>query len=105
MDWEQSAIEAAAEYLRELIDAGTADDRAASVYNGLVDVLDPVRYATRVQRALALDAALALVRAGLDRRQPVSRRRGERRLANVGSLNGERRVARARRALGDRRGC
>lgn len=106
MDWQRSAIEAAAEYLRELIDAGTADDRTKFVYGGLVDVLDPARYATRVQRALAADAALALVRAGLERRQPVPRRRRpDRRLVNIGSLDGERRLGAARRMLSDRRGC
>jgi hypothetical protein len=106
MDWERSAIAAAAEYLRTMIDAGTADERAHSVYSGLVDVLDPARYATRVQRALASDAAAALVRAGLERRRPVPRRRRpDRRLVNVGPLDGERRVAHPRRMLADRRGC
>jgi hypothetical protein len=106
MDWEKGAIEAAADYLRELIDAGAADERTRSVYNGLVDVIDPTRYATRIQRALAADAALALVRAGLDRRNPVPRRRrAERRLVNADSLNGERRSAGARRIALDRRGC
>jgi hypothetical protein len=106
MDWDRTAIEAAADYLRELIDAGAADERTRSVYNGLVDVLDPARYATRIQRVLAADAALALVRAGLDRRKPLPRRRSvERRLVNIGSLNGERRAEGARRIVLDRRGC
>ena len=106
MDWERSAIEAAAHYLRELIDAGMTDERTASVYNGLVDVLDPTRYATRIQRALAADAALALVRAGLDRRRAVPRRTCvERRRVDAGSLDGERRLVAARRVVHDRRGC
>lgn len=106
MDWERSAIEAAAEYLRKLIDAGMADERAQIVYSGLADVLDPVRYATRVQRAVATDAVFALVRAGLERRQPVHRRgRPDRRLVNVGAIGGERRVTHERRVLGDRRRC
>jgi hypothetical protein len=106
MDWKRAAIEAAADYLRELMNAGAADERTTSVYNGLVDVLDPARYAARVQRALASDAALALVRAGLERRTPVSRRRRpERRLLDIGSLDGERRSGDARRIVGDRRGC
>jgi hypothetical protein len=106
MDWERSAIEAAADYLRELIDAGAADERTRAVYNGLVDVLDPARYALRVQRALATDAAIALVRAGLERRRPAARRRRpERRLVDVGSLDVERRSGDARRLVDDRRGC
>ena len=106
MDWERAAIEAAADYLRELIDAGAANERTKSVYDGLVDVLDPSRYATRIQRALAADAALALARAGLDRRTAMPRRQHtERRLLNAGSLNGERRSGGARRIVLDRRGC
>ena len=106
MDWDRAAIEAAADYLRELIDAGATDERIGSVYRGLVDVLDPTRYATRIQRVLAADAALALARAGLDRRKPAPRRgRSERRLVNAGSLNGERRSGSARRNVLDRRGC
>ena len=107
MDWERSAIAAAADYLRTLIDIGSTDDRAKSVYDGLVDVLDPARYATRVQRAVAADAALALMRAGLDRRRATVARRccADRRLVNAGSVDGERRSGIARRVLLDRRGC
>src|SRR6478736_349282 len=104
MDWTRSAIEAAAHYLRELIDAGAADDRTTSVYNGLVDVLETERYAVRVQRALSADAALVLVRAGLDRRKMGPRRQHlDRRLVNLGSLNGERRSRDGRRIVHDRR--
>ncbi len=104
MDWERAAIEAAAAYLRELIETGAADERARAIYDGLVDVLDPARHASRIERALAADAALALVRAGLDRRSPVPRRRQrDRRLLASGSANHERRSGRERRSGHDRR--
>ena len=103
MDWRRSAIEAAAEYLRQLIDAGLADERTTEVYNGLVDLLVPTRSAARIQRAVSADAALALVRAGIDRRGVLPRRRRpDRRLVDAGALDAERR-GQVRRLTLDRR--
>ena len=103
MDWRRSAIEAAAKYLRGLIDAGLADERTTEVYNGLVDLLVPTRSATRIQRAVSADAALALAHVGLDRRGVLPRRRRpDRRLVDVGTLDSERR-GQVRRLTVDRR--
>jgi len=105
MDWERSAIEAAADYLRELIDNGVPDYRTKSVYEGLLDMLDPVRHALRIQRAVSADAALAIMRAGRDRRNSIDRRRpSDRRLENFGPMiAGERRNGSLRRSGQDRR--
>ena len=103
MDWRRSAIEAAAEYLRGLIDAGLADEKTTEVYNGLVDLLVPTRSANRIQRAVSADAALTLMRAGLDRRAAFPRRRHpDRRVLDAGALDSERR-AQVRRLTHDRR--
>ena len=40
MDWDNDAVKAAAAYLRELIDAGAADERTRTVDAGLLDELD-----------------------------------------------------------------
>jgi hypothetical protein len=105
MDWERAAIEAAADYLRELIDNGATDYRTKSVYEGLLDMLDPVRQATRIQRAASADAALAIMRAGRDRRNAVNRRgRSDRRLVDLGPMMaGERRNGSLRRSGYERR--
>ena len=103
MDWDNEAVKAAATYLRELIDTGAADERARTVYAGLLDVLDPARLATRIGQAVAADAALVLARAGVDRRRPIARRvHSDRRTVDVGPLDGDRR-ANLRRILPDRR--
>jgi hypothetical protein len=92
-------------YLRELIDAGTTDSRTKSVYDGLLDILDPARRALRIQRAVSADAALAIMRAGRDRRSAINRRGpDERRLADLGPVAvGERRTGSLRRSGIDRR--
>jgi hypothetical protein len=103
MDWDNDAIKAAAAYFRDLIDAGSADERTHAVYAGLLDVLDPARSAMRIGQAVSADTAVALGRARLDRRSPIARRLGvDRRTFNVGSLNGDRR-SHPRRILQDRR--
>jgi hypothetical protein len=105
MDWERSAIEAAAEYLRGLIEHGATDCRTKSVYDGLVDMLDPVRHAMRIQRAVSADAAVAISRAGRDRRSATNRREHrDRRLVDAGPVPaGERRAGSLRRNGHDRR--
>ena len=105
MDWERSSIEAAAAYLREMIEAGANDVRTQSVYEGLLDVLDPTRHATRIQRAASADAAAAIMHGMRDRRDRIDRRgRSDRRLINLGpAAGGERRTGQDRRAVKDRR--
>jgi hypothetical protein len=107
MDWERSSIEAAAAYLREMIEAGADDFRTKTVYEGLLDVLDRSRYATRIQRAAAADAAAAIMQGLRDRRNRLGRRgHTDRRLINLGAAaDGERRAGFDRRAGQDRRGA
>jgi hypothetical protein len=104
MDWERSSIEAAAAYLREMIEAGANDVRTQSVYDGLLDALDPTRHATRIQRAASVDAA-AIMNGMRDRRDRIDRRgHSDRRLVNLGpAAGGERRTGQDRRAGRDRR--
>jgi hypothetical protein len=105
MDWERAAIAAAADYLRDLIENGAADHRTKSVYEGLLDMLDPVRQALRIQQAVSADAALAILQAGRDRRVSISRRRpSDRRRADLGPVMAdERRTGSLRRSGYDRR--
>jgi len=105
MDWERSAIEAAAAYLREMIEAGATDVRTQSVYEGLLDVLDPTRHATRIERTASADAVAAILHSMPDRRGRIDRRgRSDRRLINLGPpATGERRSGLDRRAITDRR--
>jgi hypothetical protein len=107
MSWQTIHIQAAAGFLRERIAGGDASPRTKAIYEGLLDVLDPVRRATRVQRensAAARSAAAAAIKAERDRR--ISDRRAvERRKVNLGSPTGvERRLGFERRRMdNDRR--
>ena len=105
MDWERDSIEAAAAYLREMIEAGATDVRTQSVYEGLLDVLDPTRHATRIQKAVAADAAAAIMHGVRERRARIERRgHSDRRLINLGpAAGGERRLTPNRRLAPDRR--
>ena len=106
MTWQQANIQAAAAYLRERISAGATDARTRAVYEGLLDVLDPPRRASRMQREAAQAAKAAVtVQAERDRRAAVERRsHRDRRLANLGPPHGtERRRTPDRRTGRDRR--
>jgi hypothetical protein len=105
MNWQRANIQAAASYLRERISAGATDAKTKAVYEGLLDVLDPSRRATRHQRELAVSAkAAAIVKAARERRSQSDRRGAERRKVDLGSPTGvERRSGRDRRAGRDRR--
>lgn len=105
MDWERASIEAAAAYLREMIEAGATDVRTQSVYEGLLDVLDPTRHASRIQKAVSADAVAAVMHGLRERRARVERRgHADRRLINLGpAAGGERRLRPDRRQVPDRR--
>ena len=109
MSWQTSSVQAAASYLRERIAAGDTSARTKAIYDGLLEVLDPTRRATRVQREMAastkvMAAAAAAAKAEkLEReRRAAERRRQDRRRVNSGSPTGVERRSGERRA-GDRR--
>ena len=104
--WQRAAIQAAAGYMRERIAQGAADPKTKAIYDGLLEVLDPARRATRVQREQAAAArAAVVVKAAAERRAADERRRqNDRRKLNLGSPTGaERRRGIDRRAGEDRR--
>ena len=106
MTWQQANIQAAAAYLRERMAAGAIDPRTKAVYEGLLDVLDPPRRASRLQREAAHAAKSAVaVQAERDRRAAIERRsHRDRRLVNLGAPRGaERRRTPDRRSGRDRR--
>jgi len=105
MTWQQANIQAAAAYLRGLIGGGATDARTKAVYEGLLDVLNPSRRASRVQResAQAAKAAVA-VKAERDRRAAAERRsQHDRRVATLGPPQGTERRRADRRSGSDRR--
>jgi len=105
-NWQRANVQAAASYIRERISAGATDPKTRAVYEGLLDVLDPTRRATRLQREAASAAkAAATVKPARERRAVSERRRlTERRRINLGSPTGaERRAGTDRRSGRDRR--
>jgi len=105
MSWQRASIQAAANYLWARINAGVTDLRTKVVYEGLLEVLDPSRRATRLQREMA-DAAKSAVAVQPSRERRANERRGyeERRRANHGPSSGvERRRGIDRRSGRDRR--
>jgi hypothetical protein len=106
MTWQQANIQAAAAYLRERISAGAVDPKTIKVYEGLLEVLDPARRATRLQRESAQAAKAAVsVQVERDRRAQIERRaHRDRRVADLGPPGGvERRRTTERRRGSDRR--
>ena len=104
--WQRATIQAAASYMRERISAGADDPKTRAIYEGLLELLDPPRRATRLQREMAAAAkAAVVVKAAAERRAAAARRRrADRRKLDLGSPTGaERRVGIDRRAGRDRR--
>jgi hypothetical protein len=105
MTWQQANIQAAAAYLRERMAAGATDARTKSIYEGLLEVLDPNRRSLRLRRELTESAQAVPVHSNRERRgSPERRARDDRRMLNLGPLGGvERRAGRDRRTGRDRR--
>jgi len=105
-NWQRANIQAAASYLRERMSGGATDPKTKAVYEGLLEVLDPTRRATRMQREAASSAqAAATVKPARERRASNDRRgRSDRRRVNLGNPTGvERRGGADRRTGRDRR--
>jgi hypothetical protein len=99
--WQRANILAAANYLREL-GASSSGGRPAVIHLGLLEVLDPARRVTRIQREMA-SAAKAAANMGQERRAGRDRRHNDRRKVNLGRADGDRRTGGDRRAGADRR--
>lgn len=99
--WQRANILAAANYLRALRTAASGA-RAEAIHQGLLEVLDPARRVTRLQREMA-SAAKAAANMGQERRLGRDRRHGDRRKSNLGRAAGERRAVSERRSGTDRR--
>lgn len=105
MTWQQANIQAAAAYLRERIAAGATDARTRSIYEGLLEVLDPNRRAVRQRRELTESSKAVPVHSNRERRgSPERRAREGRRKVNLGPpATVERRTGNDRRTGRDRR--
>ncbi|MCC7418450.1 MAG: hypothetical protein IT176_15035 [Acidobacteria bacterium] len=102
MSWQRDNVQAAAGYLRERIAAGDNTPRARTLYEGLLEVLEPNRRAARLQRE-AHAAAKAAVAIKVERRARDRRRGADRRTIDLGSPTGVERRRHDRRSGRDRR--
>jgi hypothetical protein len=103
--WQRAHIQAAAAYFRERMAQGVTDPKTKAVYAGLLEVLDPTRRATRLQREASEAAKVVPVQAARERRDTSTERRraAERRSVDFGSPTGQERRAADRRSGRDRR--
>lgn len=101
--WQRANIMAAANYLREQLARTPEDFRLKSLYEGLLEVLDPSRRTVRIQRERHAAAQASKI-VKVERRMRERRGGVERRASNVGAPNGiERRSGHDRRTGRDRR--
>lgn len=101
--WQRANIMAAANYLRERLGQAPEDFRVKSLYEGLLEVLDPSRRTVRVQRERHAAQVLAAVK--VERRARERRAGMDRRKDTVAGApdNVNRRASRERRSGKDRR--
>jgi len=99
--WQRASVLAAAQYLREIAARRPDEVKAQTLYEGLLEVLEPARRTIRQQRELSQAARLSVtVR---EKRMGVDRRRGDRRRVNLGHAGGVERRNAERRSRRDRR--
>ena len=103
--WQRTNIQAAAAYLRERIATGNTDAKTRAIYEGLLEVLDPVRRTTRLQREAADSAKRAVtIQANRERRARMERRAPrDRRVMHIGPPGGVERRTGHRRTGQERR--
>ena len=99
--WQRANVLAAAQYLRDIVSRSPDDLKAQSVYQGLLEVLEPARRAIRQQRELS-EAARSSVTLR-EKRAGAERRRIDRRRVNLGPPAGVERRKTERRSGRDRR--
>lgn len=102
--WQRQAVMAAAAFLRERFE-GAADDKAKSIHDALLEVVDPKRRGVRLQREMSNTVVAAPAAARTERRRRARDRRTgwDRRVLDVGSPTGVERRGGERRARGERR--
>lgn len=102
--WQRQAVLAAAAFLRERFQH-VADDRAKSVHDALLEVVEPKRRLLRQQREMSKAADKAVLTVKTERRARLRDRRtgSERRVLDVGSPSGTERRSGDRRARDERR--
>lgn len=99
--WQRAHVVRAAEYLRTILSRTPDDERGALVYQGLLEVLEPARYAARRHRERREDR-----QAGgsmWDQRSGRERRRNDRRRVNLCPPADKERRKAERRSGRDRR--
>ena len=99
--WQRANVLAAAQYLREIVSRSPGDAKAAAVYQGLLEVLEPARRAIRQQRELSEAARSSVMMR--ENRTGAERRRLDRRRVNLGPPAGVERRKNERRSGRDRR--
>ena len=73
--WQRTHVLAAAEYIREILFRTPGDAKARAVYDGLLDLLEPSRRATRRGPDTSTEGEEFEIRAEKDRRSGIERRR------------------------------
>jgi len=99
--WQRANVLAAAQYLRDIVSQSPGDMKAAAVYQGLLEVLEPARRALRQQRELSEAARSSVLMR--EKRTGAERRRTDRRRVNIGAPAGVERRKTERRSGRDRR--
>jgi hypothetical protein len=99
--WQRANVLAAAQYLREVVSRSPDDAKAQSVYQGLLEVLEPARRTIRQQRELS-EAARSSVSVR-EKRTGADRRAADRRRVNLGPPGGVERRKSERRGGRERR--
>lgn len=101
--WQRQAVLAAAAFLRERFE-GVSDDKAKSIHDALLEVVDPKRRGVRLQREMSKSVDVAPPPRSERRRRARDRRTGwDRRVLDIGSPTGVERRGGERRARGERR--
>lgn len=101
--WQRQAVLAAAAFLRERFE-GAADDKAKSIHDALLEVVDPKRRGVRLQREMSKSVEAPVAARAERRKRSRDRRTGwDRRVLDVGSPTGVERRSGERRARGERR--
>jgi len=99
--WQRANVLAAAQYLRDVVSRMPDDTKAHTVYQGLLEVLEPARRAIRHQRELSTAARSPVTTR--EKRTGADRRRTDRRRVNLGAPGGVDRRKRDRRTGQERR--